>query len=113
MRGNYVGTVIGGICIIFLSKMIQRNLVRNMTVGSFLFAVFVLLYGFNSIPIIALLLCVLMGLIVDVFGVRIVYIVRAIFFCLSVLLSFLFETNRVGKKQETRNKKQETRNNKG
>lgn len=57
----YVGTIIGGLCIIGMSKFIQANLIKSMMIGSFLFGVFSFIYAFNTIPLVALLLCVGMG----------------------------------------------------
>ncbi|KZE69104.1 MFS transporter [Fictibacillus phosphorivorans] len=57
----YIGTILGGLFVIWLSSKIQRNLVFNMAIGSLFFSLFTLLYGLNSIPLLSLLLCVLMG----------------------------------------------------
>lgn len=57
----YIGTIIGGILALMITKIIQRNLIVSMAVGSFLFGIFTLLYGVNSTPWVALALCVLMG----------------------------------------------------
>ncbi|KAA0544590.1 MFS transporter [Bacillus sp. BGMRC 2118] len=57
----YIGSVIGGILTIYLSKVIQQNLIVSMSVGSLLFSIFTLTYGLTSIPALALLLCVAMG----------------------------------------------------
>lgn len=57
----YIGTIIGGILALMITKIIQRNLIVSMAVGSFLFGILTLLYGVNSTPWFALALCVLMG----------------------------------------------------
>lgn len=57
----YIGTIIGGLCILLLAKTIQKHLVMSMAVGSLLFSIFTLIYALTSIPILALLLCVAMG----------------------------------------------------
>lgn len=57
----YIGTILGGILVMWLSSKIQRNLVFNMALGSIFFSLFTLLYGLNSVPILSLVLCVLMG----------------------------------------------------
>jgi MFS family permease len=57
----YIGTILGGILVMWLSSKIQRNLVFYMALGSIFFSLFTLLYGLNSVPILALVLCVLMG----------------------------------------------------
>jgi MFS family permease len=57
----YIGTILGGLIVMWLSSKIQRNLVFNMAIGSIFFSIFTLLYGLNSVPILSLVLCVLMG----------------------------------------------------
>jgi len=57
----YIGTIIGGMITIALAKKIQKHLIKSMAIGSFLFGILTLLYGLNSTPIFALLLCVAMG----------------------------------------------------
>jgi MFS family permease len=57
----YIGTILGGLLVLWLSSTIQRNLVFNMALGSIFFSLFTLLYGLNSVPILSLVLCVLMG----------------------------------------------------
>jgi MFS family permease len=57
----YIGTILGGLLVMWLSSKIQRNLVFNMALGSIFFSLFTLLYGLNSVPILSLVLCVLMG----------------------------------------------------
>ena len=57
----YIGTILGGLLIMGLANKIQKNLVINMAIGSAFFSLFTLLYGLNSIPILSLVLCVLMG----------------------------------------------------
>ncbi|MCQ6267655.1 MFS transporter [Fictibacillus sp. WQ 8-8] len=57
----YAGTILGGICTLWLAKRIQKHLILSMAAGSFLFSLFTFLYGLNSVPFFALLLCVAMG----------------------------------------------------
>jgi len=57
----YIGTIIGGMMTILLAKKIQNHLIKSMAIGSFLFSILTLLYGLNSTPLWALLLCVAMG----------------------------------------------------
>jgi MFS family permease len=57
----YIGTILGGLLTMWLANRIQKNLVTNMAIGSAFFSLFTLLYGLNSIPILSLVLCVLMG----------------------------------------------------
>jgi MFS family permease len=57
----YIGTIIGGLFTFWIAKKIQKHLIFSMTIGSALFSIFTLLYGLNSIPIIALILCIAMG----------------------------------------------------
>ncbi|MGC5773712.1 MFS transporter [Paenibacillus pabuli] len=55
------GTIIGGIVAIALATRIQRHLVSSMAIGSLVFSLLTILYGLNSLPWLALVLCVLMG----------------------------------------------------
>ncbi|WP_232696951.1 MFS transporter [Brevibacillus daliensis] len=57
----YIGTILGGLLAFTISRYIKKNLVISMAVGSFLFGILTLLYGVNSTPWIALLICVVMG----------------------------------------------------
>jgi MFS family permease len=57
----YVGSIIGGICTLFLAKFIQKHLILSMAIGSFLFSIFTLIYGLTSFSVLALVLCVAMG----------------------------------------------------
>lgn len=57
----YVGTILGGILALFIAKKVQDHLIQSMAIGSFLFGILTFLYGINSIPWLALGLCVLMG----------------------------------------------------
>lgn len=57
----YAGTIMGGICTIWLARRIQKHLIASMAAGSFFFSLFTLLYGLTSAPFFALLLCAAMG----------------------------------------------------
>ncbi len=57
----YIGTILGGMLVMWLANSIQRNLVLNMAIGSAFFSLLTLMYGLNSIPLLSLVLCVLMG----------------------------------------------------
>lgn len=57
----YVGAIVGGLLMLLLSSFIQKNLIPCMAVGSAVFSLLTLWYGLNSIPIVALILCVAMG----------------------------------------------------
>jgi hypothetical protein len=46
---------------LLLSSFIQKNLIPCMAVGSAVFSLLTLWYGLNSIPIVALILCIAMG----------------------------------------------------
>ncbi|MGE7822758.1 MFS transporter [Paenibacillus sp. NPDC093718] len=57
----YVGAIAGGLLMLLLSSFIQKNLIPCMAVGSAVFSLLTLWYGLNSIPIMALILCISMG----------------------------------------------------
>lgn len=57
----YVGAIVGGLLMLLLSSFIQKNLIPCMAVGSAVFSLLTLWYGLNSIPIVALILCIAMG----------------------------------------------------
>ncbi|SDM48840.1 Major Facilitator Superfamily protein [Fictibacillus solisalsi] len=57
----YAGTIIGGLCTLWLANKIQKHLIVSMAAGSFFFSLFTLLYGLTSAPYFALILCVAMG----------------------------------------------------
>ena len=57
----YIGAIAGGSLILLLSSFIQKNLIPCMAVGSAVFSLLTLWYGLNSIPIMALILCISMG----------------------------------------------------
>ncbi|KGP81843.1 MULTISPECIES: MFS transporter [unclassified Paenibacillus] len=56
-----VGTILGGILAIALATRIQKHLISSMAIGSLLFSLLTIAYGLNSLPWLALVLCVLMG----------------------------------------------------
>jgi len=55
------GTILGGILAIALANRIQKHLISSMAIGSLLFSLLTIAYGLNSLPWLALVLCVLMG----------------------------------------------------
>lgn len=55
------GTILGGILAIALATRIQKHLISSMAIGSLLFSLLTIAYGLNSLPWIALVLCMLMG----------------------------------------------------
>lgn len=57
----YIGAIAGGLLMLLLSSFIQKNLIPCMAVGSAVFSLLTLWYGLNSIPIMALILCISMG----------------------------------------------------
>jgi len=57
----YAGAILGGLLTVLFSSFIQKHLIACMAVGSTVFSVLTLWYGLNSIPIVALLLCIGMG----------------------------------------------------
>lgn len=57
----YVGTLIGGVLLMPLSKWIERKLLGSIILGSFCFSLLVLLYAWNVKPYWALILVVCMG----------------------------------------------------
>jgi len=56
-----IGSVVGGLLVFVLAKIVNRHLGLSMIIGSLSFAVFTLIFGLTSSPLVALLLCVLMG----------------------------------------------------
>ncbi|MGN7414315.1 MFS transporter [Paenibacillus sp. SAF-068] len=62
MNSSYAtGTMLGGILALALAKWIQKHLIASMTMGSLLFSLLTIAYGLNSLPWLALVLCILMG----------------------------------------------------
>lgn len=57
----YAGSILGGLLITIFSVRIQRNLLKYIVIGSFGVSVLVLLYAFNRIGWLALVLVILMG----------------------------------------------------
>lgn len=57
----YIGAIAGGLLMLLLSSFIQKNLIPCMAVGSAVFSLLTLWYGLNSVPIMALILCIAMG----------------------------------------------------
>lgn len=57
----YVGAILGGLLMLLLSSFIQKNLIPCMAAGSAIFSLLTLWYGLNSIPVVALILCIAMG----------------------------------------------------
>ncbi|WP_409294243.1 MFS transporter [Peribacillus sp. SCS-26] len=57
----YAGAILGGAVTWLFASRIQRHLVASMAIGSLLFSIFTLLYGLNSSPAAALILCAAMG----------------------------------------------------
>ncbi|MGM5473536.1 MFS transporter [Bacillus pumilus] len=57
----YIGAIIGGLLAAWLSRFIQKQLLLFMAAGSFIYAVLTILFSLNSMPWLALLLCILMG----------------------------------------------------
>lgn len=57
----YIGAIAGGLLMLLLSSFIQKNLIPCMAAGSAVFSLLTLWYGLNSIPIMALILCISMG----------------------------------------------------
>lgn len=55
------GTILGGILAIALATRIQKHLISSMAIGSLLFSLLTIAYGLNSLPWLALVLCMLMG----------------------------------------------------
>ncbi|MFE6077178.1 MFS transporter [Paenibacillus sp. NPDC057886] len=55
------GTILGGILAIALATRIQKHLISSMAIGSLFFSLLTIAYGLNSLPWLALVLCVLMG----------------------------------------------------
>lgn len=62
MNSSYAaGTMLGGILALALAKWIQKHPIASMTMGSLLFSLLTFAYGLNSLPWLALVLCILMG----------------------------------------------------
>ncbi|WP_145151153.1 MFS transporter [Paenibacillus xylanexedens] len=62
MNSSYAaGTMLGGILALALAKRIQKHLIASMTMGSLLLSLMTIVYGLNSLPWLALALCILMG----------------------------------------------------
>ncbi|WP_458463381.1 MFS transporter [Paenibacillus sp.] len=62
MSSSYAaGTMLGGILTVALAKRIQKHLIASMTIGSLLFSLLTIAYGLNSLPWLALVLCILLG----------------------------------------------------
>jgi hypothetical protein len=59
--GYYIGTLIGGSLLITLSSYLKKRIHVGMSIGSLGVSVSLLLYGFNNIPIIALILVICAG----------------------------------------------------
>ncbi|SCW57318.1 Predicted arabinose efflux permease, MFS family [Paenibacillus tianmuensis] len=59
--GYYLGTIVGGLNVLRLSRRMQGKLTMSMLTGASLFGVLTLLYGFVSNSMLALLLVLLMG----------------------------------------------------
>lgn len=57
----YTGAIIGGLLAAWISQFIQKQLLLFMAGGSFIYAVLTIVYSLNSLPWLALLLCILMG----------------------------------------------------
>lgn len=57
----YIGTLLGGMLLLPLSKKMERNLLRSIIIGSFCFGLLVLLYAWNAHPYVALALVLVMG----------------------------------------------------
>ncbi|PCK22705.1 MFS transporter [Bacillus pumilus] len=57
----YTGAIIGGLLAAWMSRFIQKQLLLFMAAGSFIYAVLTILFALNSLPWLALLICILMG----------------------------------------------------
>ncbi|MGE6631666.1 MFS transporter [Bacillus sp. NPDC077027] len=57
----YVGAILGGVVAALLSRLIQKHLLINMAMGSIIYAILTITYGFTAIPWVAIFLCILMG----------------------------------------------------
>jgi MFS family permease len=57
----YLGSILGGILIVMISKWMQRNLVYSIIIGSFGVSILVFVYALTKSPIIALTLVFIMG----------------------------------------------------
>lgn len=132
----FVGTITGGLLVMAMSRWVERRLLISMIAGSLGISLMTFGYALTSLPVAALLLCVLMGpafqlrdiaqrtifqtnveiselpkvyaaqgtiiavtfgvsvlvmgLITDLFGVRITYLTSAGLFALSGMLALLF-----------------------
>ncbi|MFS0657049.1 MFS transporter [Bacillus sp. 179-C3.3 HS] len=57
----YTGAIAGGVLAAWMNQLIQKQLLLFMAAGSFIYAVLTILFAVNSLPWLALLLCILMG----------------------------------------------------
>ncbi|TCS94805.1 MFS transporter [Hazenella coriacea] len=57
----FAGTILGGLLIIHLSNQLEPHLFKALWIGSLSMAIFTLFFAWNTIPILSLILCVLMG----------------------------------------------------
>ncbi|MBD3860722.1 MFS transporter [Bacillus sp. 28A-2] len=57
----YTGAIIGGLLAAWMSRLIQKQLLLFMAAGSFIYAMLTIVFALNSLPWLALLLCILMG----------------------------------------------------
>ncbi|MDR4200476.1 MFS transporter [Bacillus altitudinis] len=57
----YAGAIIGGLLAAWMSRLIQKQLLLSMVAGSFIYAGLTILFAMNTLPWLALLLCILMG----------------------------------------------------
>ncbi|MEK4048588.1 MULTISPECIES: MFS transporter [Bacillus] len=57
----YTGAILGGLLAAWISRLIQKQLLLFMAAGSFIYAVLTIVFSLNSLPWLALLLCILMG----------------------------------------------------
>ncbi|MFI8721283.1 MFS transporter [Bacillus altitudinis] len=57
----YAGAIIGGLLAAWMSRLIQKQLLLSMAAGSFIYAGLTILFAMNTLPWLALLLCILMG----------------------------------------------------
>lgn len=57
----YLGTIVGGLIILMISGWMKQHLILGISIGSFGVSILVLLYSFNTVPVISLLFVFLMG----------------------------------------------------
>lgn len=57
----YAGAIIGGLLAAWMSRLIQKQRLLSMAAGSFIYAGLTILFAMNTLPWLALLLCILMG----------------------------------------------------